>query len=286
MTHPSTLGRQALRAALATRTKLNLDRASPACPFDAADRLGVEVKFRDETSMDGMYFRGSRPTILVSTHRPPGRRALTCAHELGHHVFGHGTRVDEVLDEVIAENATSPEERIANLFAGYFLMPKAAVEATLDARQLHPAQMSPLDVFRISCFFGVSFGGLVNHLCWSLDMISSSRLKSLLRVEPKHIKAELSGVSLNASVWPIDDAWVGRPVDVEVGDLIVAPSGVWHEGFAIDKKAHGIHECHFIASRPGISRLSKGGWNVFVRVQRAHFIGRSIFRYLDDPDAH
>jgi Zn-dependent peptidase ImmA (M78 family) len=285
MTHPSTLGRQALRAALATRAKLKLDRMSPVCPFDAADRLGVEVKFRDESSMDGIYFGGSRPTIVVSAHRSPGRRTLTCAHELGHHVFGHGTSVDEILDEDVAENSKSPEERLANLFAGFFLMPKAVVETALRVRQLDPMQLTPSSVFRLSCFLGVSFGGLVNHLCWSLDVITSTQLKSLLRVEPKRLKADLAGDTLRANVWPVDDAWIGRPVDAEVGDLILAPPSVGHEGGAISRTKDGTQESRFVATRPGISRLSKGGWNVFVRVQRADFVGRSIFRHHDDPDA-
>lgn len=284
MTHSPTLGRQALRAALTTRAELKLDRTSPACPFDAADRLGVEVKFRDETSMDGMYIGGKRPTILVGSHRSPGRRALTCAHELGHHVFGHGTSVDEILDEDVGDNSRSPEERLADLFAGFFLMPKAVVEAALRARKLDPAQLAPIDAFQLSCFLGVSLGGLANHLCWSLKMISAAHAKSVLRVEPKQLKVQLAGGNQYANVWPVDEAWRGRPVDVEVGDLIVAPPNVGHEGLSIAKDGVGASKSRFVASRPGIARLSKGGWNVFVRVQRAGFIGRSLFRHSEDPD--
>lgn len=285
MTRSSTLGRQALRAALATRAQLKLGRASPVCPFDAADRLGIEVKFRDEASMDGMYVRGSRPAILISVHRSPGRRSLTCAHELGHHVFGHGTRVDEVLDEDVVDDSKSPEERLANLFAGFFLMPKAVVDAALRARHIDAAHLTASSVFRLACFLGVSFSGLANHLRWSLEMITATQLKSLLRTQPKQLRAELASGTQCRNVWPVDDAWIGRSVDAEVGDLIVAPPGVGHEGLSINKSEDDGHESRFVASMPGISRLSKGGWNVFVRVQRAGFVGRSIFRHDDDPDA-
>lgn len=285
MTRSPTLGRQALRAALETRAQLKIDRASPTCPFDAADRLSVEVKFRDEGSIDGMYVRSTRPAILVSTHRSPGRRSLTCAHELGHHVFGHGTSVDEVLDENVADDRRNPEEQLANLFAGYFLMPKALVEAAFRARNLDAATLTPISAFRLACYFGVSFGGLLNHLCWSLDMLSAGQLKGLLRTEPKQLKAELASGTLCPNVWPVDDAWLGRSIDAEVGDLIIGPPGALHEGLSIRSAECAMTETRFIASKPGISRLSKGGWNVFVRVQRAAFVGRSIFRHDEDPDA-
>jgi Zn-dependent peptidase ImmA (M78 family) len=285
MTRSPTLGRQALRAALETRAQLKLDRASPACPFDAADRLGIEVKFRDEGSMDGMYVRSARPAILVTTHRSPGRRSLTCAHELGHHVFGHGTSVDEVLDENVADDARSPAEQLANLFAGYFLMPKALVEAALRARRLDPAALTAVGAFRLASYLGVSFGGLLNHMRWSLEILSAGQLKTLLRAEPKQLKAELASGTLCPNVWPVDQAWIGRSVDAEVGDLIIGPPGVRHEGMSISDVESAVNESRFVAMRPGISRLSKGGWNVFVRVQRAGFVGRSIFRHDEDPDA-
>ncbi len=286
MKNASTLAREALRAALETRAQLKIDRAYPVCPFDAADRLGVEVKFRDETSMDGMYVGGSRPTILVGTHRSSGRRSITCAHELGHHVFKHGTSVDEVLDEHVSEASRAPEERLANLFAGFFLMPKAVVEGALRMRALEPEKLTPLSAFRVASFLGVSFGALANHMRFSLDMISAARLKELLRAEPKALKTELAGGTEWRNVWPVDEAWVGRSVDVEVGDLLLAPLATGHEGNSLARsEAGGKSATSFVATKPGISRLSKGGWNVFVRIQRAGYIGRSLFRHDEDPDA-
>ena len=285
MTPPSTLARQALRAALATRAELKLDRVTPVCPFDAADRLGVEVKFRAETSMEGMYCRSSKPTILVSTHRSSGRRSLTCAHELGHHVFGHGTSVDEVLDEDVWNGVTSPEERSANLFASFFLMPKPVVEAAFKTRLLVPGNLTACDIYRVACFLGVSYAGLIYHLQLSLDATSATQTKAFLRIEPKQLKAQLADDQTTGTVWPVDVHWIGRPVDVEQGDLIAAPNGTGHEGTTLAVKRENDRAVYFAATKPGIARLSRGDWNVFVRVQRAGFIGRSIFRHLEDSDA-
>ena len=68
------------------------------CVYDLADQLGIEVRFADIPSMEGMYCRESGPTIILSSLRPSGRQAFTCAHELGHHSNGDGTGIDQLVE--------------------------------------------------------------------------------------------------------------------------------------------------------------------------------------------
>ena len=79
------IARQAMAAALRTRLSLGYGLEHAVCVYDLAEKLGVEVRFLDVPSMEGMYSSASSPTIIVSSLRPFGRRAFNCAHELGHH---------------------------------------------------------------------------------------------------------------------------------------------------------------------------------------------------------
>jgi hypothetical protein len=85
------LATQAMQAAITTRAKAKLDQHGPICIYGLCGTLGVTVRFNN-INMEGMYQRGAPPRIHLSARRPLPRRAYNCAHELGHHVFGHGNR--------------------------------------------------------------------------------------------------------------------------------------------------------------------------------------------------
>ena len=99
---------------------------SPLCVFDLATQMGIDVWFKATPRMEGMYCKEPGPTIVVTSLRPAGRQAYTGGHEVGHHAFGHGTRVDELIGAG-GRGADQEEEFLADCFAGFLLMPKAAV---------------------------------------------------------------------------------------------------------------------------------------------------------------
>jgi Zn-dependent peptidase ImmA (M78 family) len=80
----------------------------------------------------GMYgeLRGD-PWIYVNSHgltpASLGRMRFTIAHELGHHVLGHGA----VLDEHINSGAPAGDEYDANAFAAEFMVPEAGIRYLL-----------------------------------------------------------------------------------------------------------------------------------------------------------
>jgi Zn-dependent peptidase ImmA (M78 family) len=63
-----------------------------------AEQEGVEVRFSALPSAEGIYSPG-KPVIVVSSLRPAGRQAYTGAHELGHHIYGHGEQFDELVED-------------------------------------------------------------------------------------------------------------------------------------------------------------------------------------------
>lgn len=62
---------------------------------------------------------------VVNGTTDPGRRRFSLAHELGHHVVGDAYEPEPKL-------AASDTERMLNVFAAYFLMPRSAVQNTWD----------------------------------------------------------------------------------------------------------------------------------------------------------
>jgi len=96
--------------ALRVRQDVGIPPTDAVCAFDLAERLGLEVWFQDVPSMEAVYVRQPAPTIVVTSLRPAGRRAFNCAHELGHHVFGHEAQLDVLPEE---ERATRRSTRRA-----------------------------------------------------------------------------------------------------------------------------------------------------------------------------
>lgn len=94
------IARKAFLKALQLRYREGYGLESALSVFDLAHRLGVEVRFLNIPSMEEMYYNASPPYIIISSLRPVGRRAFTCAHELGHHIFGDGTHIDELAEHL------------------------------------------------------------------------------------------------------------------------------------------------------------------------------------------
>lgn len=272
--------------------RLSVPPIESLCVYDAAERSGLEVRFVDIPSMEGMYVRKSishsQPIILVSALRPAGRQASTTAHELGHHVFGHGTRIDQYIanaEEQRDLNTVEPEEMIANMFAGFFLMPKAAVEHAFTVRAWSPPSATPRQMLSIAGWFGVGYGTLIHHMRSSLGMLSKPGAKALLSIQPKRIRQQILGVPTGSDCFLVDHTWVGRPLDLQIGDVALVDPVVNVENgclTAAGTTPDGLQVLEAVAT--GIGRVVGPAWATFVRVQKRGFVGRAIFRHLETVD--
>ena len=166
------LAREALDASLDFRGRAGCDLGTPINVFDLCAALTPQVRvlFTDY-SMEGCYLRSDRPLIKVSALRPIGRRAFNCAHELGHHAFGHGSRIDELQADDEQGTSNDPEEFLANAFAGFLLMPKIAVRGAFTRRGWKAVDAQAPQVFTVACHFGVGYETLVSHLAYGLQEI-------------------------------------------------------------------------------------------------------------------
>jgi Zn-dependent peptidase ImmA (M78 family) len=279
--------RSALREALSVRTRLNLGLVDPICIYDVAERLGLEVRFVDLPSLEGLYLDLSRPTILLSSLRPAGRRRFTCAHEMAHHLLGHGTRVDEV-QEASARKRSSYDVRefTADCFAGFLLMPKTATAAAFAARGIKLASAGATDIYNVAQQFGVGYRTLLSHMSRSLGLMTHASAMRLAKVPLSRIRLDLLGFPESRDVFLVDRHWRGRAIDVEVGDLLVFRDGIAaSRGPILECVVTRSTEAIYRATAPGLISLGLADteWGRHVRISRAGYTGRATFRHLDDP---
>ena len=278
------LARQAMAAALRTRLSAGYGLDHAVCVYDLAEKLGVEVRFLDIPSMEGMYSSASSPTIIVSSLRPPGRRAFTCAHELGHHHRNDGVKIHELADQQDRPRF-DPEEFMADCFAGALLMPKIAVSKAFSKRGWSIEHCTPEQVYSVAGYFGVGYSTLVHHLRGALQVLSGQRAKALLKVSPRNAQSLLLGWQTNETVVVVDSHWKKRAVDVEVGDFILVPGEARSEGAHLEPSSEVKQGRLFRAARPGIGRLTtENQWSAFVRVARRNYVGRALYRYWEEAD--
>jgi Zn-dependent peptidase ImmA (M78 family) len=277
------LARHALGAALQLRTGNGKNLVDPICVYDFAESLRIEVRFVDISSLEGMYSAWPRPAIILGSERPAGRRAYSCGHELGHHHFGHGARVDELRPSDADAPPFEPEEFLAQSFAGFLLMPKLAICNAFTIRGWKPNAPTPEQIYRISNVFGVTYSGLIYHMARALRLLAHARAEQLLSAKLPTIRAQFITDPKRQLVM-LDDFWKGRPIDLEVGDLVHAPSGIVCEGGCLLHIEHTASRELFEASQPGHGRFTnpRTGWASFARVSRRFYVGRSIYRHLEE----
>ena len=105
------------------------------------------------------------PVVMVNSKLDEVTMRHTAGHELGHHCFGHGSRMDEPIDPDAGSlgRRLPDEEKLAEAFAAWFLMPLPAVRAAMGRSGISRPG-SPGDVHQIACWLGTSFAGTARHL--------------------------------------------------------------------------------------------------------------------------
>lgn len=282
------LAQLAIAKALEIRKQAGCDLKSAVSVVGLCERLGVAVRFSDIPSMEGMYIPDARPqpTILVSALRPAGRRSLTCGHELGHHVFGHGEQWDELVEQRTESRRFEPNEFQADLFSASLHMPKLAVSYAFSQRDIDAHSCPPESIYAVAGWFGVGYATLITHMHRTLNLIEEPRARELLQRQPKDIRARLLGADCPQNLVVADVHWKDRAIDVEVGDSIILPVETASEGDCIAITQHASDRTIVQAQYPGIGRVVQEqlDWAAYVRVMRKNYVGRAPFRFDEELD--
>ncbi|MFG6093933.1 ImmA/IrrE family metallo-endopeptidase [Leptothoe sp. ISB3NOV94-8A] len=278
------LARQALGKALEIRRKLRIPPNYPVDVYEVCDKLNITVQFVDMPSIEGMYLsERNEERILISAYRPLPRKAFTCGHELGHHLFDHGSTLDE-LGETAENSQFEPQEFLVDCFSGYLLMPKLAVQNAFNQREWSPASATPLQFFTVACSFGVGYDTLIKHMAYSLKMITVAKAKELRKLSPKVIREQLLGDLSTGPLMIIDEKCLLKAINVEVGYQLLLPKTIQVEDSAVNLQTQLKEGNLFSANSQNIARLysSENDWAAFIKVTNPEYTGFSKFRNLEE----
>jgi Zn-dependent peptidase ImmA (M78 family) len=284
------IAEQAMTTAIDVREKWKRDDDSPLDVYALCADMGVSVRFVAIPSMEGLY--GRRPdgtgVILLPSQRPLPRRAFSCAHELGHHVFGHGSSIDQMIGVYTDRKGSTfdPNEFLVDTFAGFLLMPTLGVRGAFASRGWKPAEATPEQVFTIACSLGVGYDTLVSHMAYSLRMLTRDRAKTLGKDGPKSIRERLLERSAPEPLIIVDRHWVMPTVDAEIGSALLFPSNAEVDDGGLTAEGLCGGGRLFRAQRTGIFRACIPGtsWAVFVRLAKKEFVGLAQYRHLESEE--
>ncbi len=277
------LAREALERSLEVRDGHNYDYRSPLCVYELCDKARVRVRFVDDVSMEGVYAALAKPSIILSSLRPLTRRAFTCAHELGHHVFGHGSTIDELKDEAECE-AFNPVEFLVEAFAGYLLMPAQGVKRAFSSRKIRMESATPEEIYTVASSFGVGYKTLIGHLAYGLKYIPRERAEKLCKTNLPKIREQILAAPAREQLVIADRHHTMGTLDAEVGNLVLLPEGTETESDQIQPVKDVARGRVFRAVRPGLARVEADGFGVIVRVSRMQYAGLARYRHLEETD--
>ncbi|MBA2749370.1 MAG: ImmA/IrrE family metallo-endopeptidase [Tatlockia sp.] len=275
------LASQALQKALTVRSEAAIDIVSPVCAFDVCESLKISVKFTD-INMEGSYVSEPKPRILISALRPFARRNFTCGHELGHHAFGHGFNIDHLLNDREKSDYETPEEFLADSFSSFLHLPTLGVRKAFASRGWNAQIATPSQIYTVACNFGVGYSTLINHLAYSLKFITRERAKFLRKHTPQKIRKEFFGRDTPNPLIIVDENWLAKTIDIEVGTELLLPRNVLPSNNLLEPVLDSSLSNHFYAKCSGITRISSSDncWAVFVRIAPFQFVGLSKYRHL------
>ena len=202
----------------------------PVDIYDAIYTADVVTIWRQMPRQFGAYANdpGSRPGVIINSGLPHAAQRQTAGHELGHHWWKHGTREDLDLDPPGDRRPSwPPEEKLAESFAAWFLMPRKAAVAAFDRLGINELR-SPADVYLLSLLLGTPYRATVRHLP-NIRLISGARAAEWIKVPPNVIKDRLdqandTPASRKPDVWVLGPRFDGVQLTVHPGDRIVITS--------------------------------------------------------------
>jgi len=281
------LARRAVAKAAEVRDRFDIP---PPAAVNVLDLCGerfspaITVRFKD-ISMEGVYLREDRAEIWLGL-RPLTRRVFNCAHELGHHVFGHGSTLDELQADDAAERPFNPDEFLVNTFAAYLLMPRLAVASAFTTRGWKAEKATPEQCFIVSCSLGVGYETLATHLVYGLNLVTGTRSQALLRTRLPAIRQGILGSHAPERLTVIDYRHTVSAVDTEVGTGLLLPAGMEVEDPKLATPLDTPRGRLFQIERPGVTRAYSvdGKWAVMVRAMPHQYVGLARYRHLARED--
>ena len=178
--------------AMKLRSTLQLSLTEPINVKTVLRLLDVITAYRPlSDTLYGLSLKsadGRSRFMLVNSNSTRGRQHFTVAHELYHLYFDENPQ-----PHFCKEGQLDESERVANMFARAFLMPRAGVMKAIPDDVLATGQMSLTTVLNLESLFGVSHMAMLIRLK-ELKLITSSVFEKYQAVRVMY-EASLRGLS-------------------------------------------------------------------------------------------
>ena len=216
---------QASMAAARLHARLHTDLSRPVDIFRIVQELGIWLNSRPLGNLFGFYLRQDDALgICLNAAHPETLQRYTCAHELGHHLLGHESNLDDAADIDGLSGGTPAQERAAQVFAGNFLMPLGLVNRVLRRLGLYDEPLSASDVYQVSRELDVSYTAAIWRLR-TLDRIDGPTAANYASAGAAAAKTVLRGgppnSSARADLWVVDKTGEDLFGRCRVGDEIL-----------------------------------------------------------------
>jgi hypothetical protein len=161
-------------------------------------------------------------------------------------------------------------------------MPPFAVASAMQIRGWDANEVTGERFYALCNFFGVGYRALLNHMHFTLRLISQPMFDCLSKDSPKSIRSKLCPNISTPHLVIVDKFWRDRPVDLEVDDIVVLPAGARIDGELLESistsPADGIM-AH--ARKPGIARIFDlpDTHSLLLRVNAREYIGFAHYRF-------
>jgi len=219
--------RTAMIAAADVQEELALNTFERIDVFDALSAAGLKLIFRKLERCAALYLPasplGGRAGVILHAGHPLALQRYSAGHEFGHHVLGHGVQADRYTEPCQYRDEPSDQEKLAEAFAAWFLMPPEAVEQTVSRLGItRPAH--PRDAYALALRLGTSYKATCVHLA-SLKLLSPTVASSWSELELKTIKRELSEDpppgGWRGDVWLLGEADMASTLPARSGDRLL-----------------------------------------------------------------
>jgi Zn-dependent peptidase ImmA (M78 family) len=218
---------EAMFVAADAHEDLAIDTSREIDVFAAIEGLGLELLFRPLSGAAGLYVSpdADRPGgILINSRHRRARRRYTGGHELGHHLMGHTPRLEpEDRGSRPLTEQLPAEEKLAEAFAAWFLMPPELVDKVLEELALTRPR-DPADVYALALRLGTSFEATAIHLA-NLKLAEPRLAREWAATSLKTVKEALCAGSPPASysgdVWALEPQRAEMRLTVVAGDRVI-----------------------------------------------------------------
>ena len=209
-------------AAARTHARLKLPSERPIDNYSLVQQLGIWLKTEPLGNLYGFYLRHGQATgIVLNSRHPEDLQRYTCAHELGHHLLGHQSHLDDNGD--VNRHDGPLQEQAAQVFAGSFLMPLGLVNRVLRAHDLIGRPLSAVDAYKLSRDMDVSYAACVWRLR-TLDLLGQATAQAYVRAGAAAAKQALRRdqpiKDARADVYVVDEVVDHVELAVRVGDEV------------------------------------------------------------------